>query len=344
MSIVRAEIDDEQPVIVARPEEAHARARARRASRRRGHRFPGARWSRRRAAAAGDRRAGARNAVRDRRCHRASRQASNVARALGSSWRVAASAVEWRELAQELEPAARDVARELSFVVREVHERCRRSRLLTLKQERRRRSEQQQRRQRPQRSWRGELAEPESVGRIGDLVVVLEKMDELRGARSRAGCAAALALPRVSLSLEQEPALRCRQELLTRPPKVTVVRLANAGQRDAGRVVEVVVVEGVQPVSSARRGPHQAGVLPFVLGDDDDAAAARGGARAAHERGEDVVGRRVEDLVRGVEPEAVEVILANPVLGAGEDELARGLRARGRRSSAPGPSHSRTGR
>ena len=212
---VRAEVDDEQSVIVVRPEEAHhelalVERRAVEAT----------------ASLEGDGRVLAPQPQEigvqppEALCALAgvSAQPASLERRAGAGIELAADGAgrRVRELAQELESAARDVARELSFVMREVHERCRGPRLLTLKQERRGWSEQQQRGERSQVSWRGEIAEPEPVDRIGDLVVVLEKMDELPRRQVEGGCAAAPALPRGSLSLKQEPVRRRRQQLLTR--------------------------------------------------------------------------------------------------------------------------------
>jgi hypothetical protein len=47
-----------------------------------------------------------------------------------------------------------------------------------------------------------------------------------------------------------------------------------------------------------------------------------------HECRDDVIVGRVEDLLRGVEPEAIDVVFADPVFGAGEHQLAQRPRTR----------------
>ena len=68
-----------------------------------------------------------------------------------------------------------------------------------------------------------------AIPRVGKLIVVLDEVDERRGRDTVGTRAARLLLPRVALTLEQEPALPCRDQLLRRPAVVRVVRLPASG-------------------------------------------------------------------------------------------------------------------
>ena len=68
---------------------------------------------------------------------------------------------------------------------------------------------------------------------------------------------------------------------------------------------------------------HQAGLLGLVLGDDVGPPSAGGRAHPASDRRQDVVVGGVEHLLGGVEAEAVEVELLDPVAGVLDEELAR---------------------
>ena len=131
------------------------------------------------------------------------------------------------------------------------------------------------------------------------------------------------------LALEQEATLCGGQEFLARPAIVGVVRLAKSRQRDAGGVMEIVVVQPVQSAAAAIRWTQQLGLLGLVLGDDHDLAISGCRSSPLRQRGNDVFGRRIEDLLRRIQAEPVDVILANPVLDVGQHQLAdrRGLRS-----------------
>ena len=86
--------------------------------------------------------------------------------------------------------------------------------------------------------------------------------------------------------------------------------------------MEIVVPQRIEAEAPLRRRPHQPGVLRFVLRDDDRPAAARLLAHAIADRRHHVTWRRIEDLLRGIEPQPVEVKLVDPVSGVGDEELA----------------------
>ena len=85
----------------------------------------------------------------------------------------------------------------------------------------------------------------------------------------------------------------------------------------------VVVPQRVEAVAAARRIAHQARVLRLVFGDDvDRALAAARRADAPDDVGEDVRRRRVLDVLRRVEAQAVEVELVDPVARVLDEERA----------------------
>src|ERR1700752_1431275 len=200
--------------------------------------------------------------------------------------------------------------------MREVEERRRRTELLTLKEQRRGWPEEQQRRQRPELRRRTQLGKPPTGSGGRPLIVVLEKVDELLDRPVECGSAARLLLPGEALALKEKSPRDRRQELPGRATVVGVVGLSEAREGDACSMVKVVVVERVEAVAALAARSKVLGLLRFVLGDDDDLPLTSGGPRALDECGNDVLARLVEHLLRGVQPEPVDVILANPVFGA----------------------------
>ena len=88
------------------------------------------------------------------------------------------------------------------------------------------------------------------------------------------------------------------------------------------RVVEIIVPERVEAMAAALRGAHQPRVLRFVLADEHDVAAMRRLPRRPHDGGDHVLVRGVEDGLRRVKAQAVEVELVDPIGGVGDEELA----------------------
>ena len=99
---------------------------------------------------------------------------------------------------------------------------------------------------------------------------------------------------------------------------------ALAGEQDMDGVVKVVTPDGIGGVSTLGGGEDVAGKV-LVGFDGDDDGAALGGAElvgAGGDFGDDVLRGIVPDGLDGVEAEAVEVILAQPVERVFDDEAA----------------------
>ena len=165
--------------------------------------------------------------------------------------------------------------------------------------------------------------------RVGDLIVVLEKGDEPRRRRGPSvGVPRRALLPGIPLSLIQKSPLRQRDEFLRRAEVVGVVRLAPAGERDHGRVMKVVVPQRVEAEAAARRRTAAAShVLRLVLRDQKNRSiAGRRRARPSRHLGQHMRRRGVEDLLRRIEAQTVEMKLVDPVRGVRDHELAHGRR------------------
>ena len=76
-----------------------------------------------------------------------------------------------------------------------------------------------------------------------------------------------------------------------------------------------------RPWPSRFPGPQHDRVLRLVLGHQQQPAARGGGPGGGGDGGEDVLGGGVDDGLGGVDPETVEVELADPVDGVGDEEL-----------------------
>src|SRR5690606_13496363 len=161
---------------------------------------------------------------------------------------------------------------------------------------------------------------------VRDLIVVVQEHDAACGRRLLERRAARLVLPAIALSLVEEAVLRTRDEFLGTTRVVAQVAVASAAQRDLGSVMDIVVPHRIDAESAALRRQEMLAALGLVLRRDDDASGWSGGARLLDELGEHVPLARVEDRLGRVEPQAVEMELANPIACIADHEIARALR------------------
>src|SRR5262249_24106623 len=136
--------------------------------------------------------------------------------------------------------------------------------------------------------------------------------------------AARLLLPRVVLTLEQISVFRGGDELLRLAARVAVVRLRASGHRDHRAVMKIVVPERVETITALVERPNPTGLLWFVLCNEQDGSPRRRVTCPACDGGQDVLVGIVEDLLRRIETQAVEVKFVNPVPGVGDEKLPHG--------------------
>ncbi len=148
------------------------------------------------------------------------------------------------------------------------------------------------------------------------------KLTKEVGPTSHAGVPRPLPLPRVSLPLVEKPSLDGRDELLGGPGVVAEVRLGAPREGDRRGVVEVVVPQGVEVVAAGRHRADEPHVLRLVLGDEEHRSPAGARPRPARDRRQHVLRGIVVDVLRGVQPEPVQVKLVDPVAGVRDEELA----------------------
>src|SRR5271157_2040916 len=152
--------------------------------------------------------------------------------------------------------------------------------------------------------------------------MVLDKYDEGGRRDIERRAASPLALAEGPLTLVEPAALEDRDELLRGAKVVAVIRLAAPGGGDHHGVVEVVAPEHVEPETAPLGRPEQPCALSLVFADDQHTTAPGRRADRPHDRPEDVVGTVVEDVLRRIDTQAVDVELVDPVGGVGKDELA----------------------
>src|SRR5205823_5284480 len=101
--------------------------------------------------------------------------------------------------------------------------------------------------QRAKRARIGQRREPFTEAEVGDLIVILEEMDEAMVREAARRSPAWLVLPRVDLALIQKSVHQGREELLHAAAVVVQVALGKARRRDPRGVVEVVVPQRIEP-------------------------------------------------------------------------------------------------
>jgi hypothetical protein len=157
---------------------------------------------------------------------------------------------------------------------------------------------------------------------VRHLIVVLRERDEPHGWQVERGRAATVFLPSVPLALIQETVFHGRHELLRSASVPGVVGLGAPRGGDHGAVVKIVVPERVEAVAALLARSHEPSQLSLVLTDHDRAARGRGAAHRLDDFFENVRGGLVEDLLRGVETQSVQMELLDPVPRVADEELA----------------------
>ena len=108
--------------------------------------------------------------------------------------------------------------------------------------------------------------------------------------------------------------------------RVAVVGFRPPRQRHHRAVMKVVVPERVETVAALLGWPHEPRVLRLILRNEKDRPVAGRFARATADRFDDMRARGVVDLLRGVEPQAIQMKFVDPVAGVRDEELTHGGR------------------
>ena len=161
--------------------------------------------------------------------------------------------------------------------------------------------------------------------RIGHLVVIFEKRDSATRVRVEKRCAAGRVLPGVVLSLVEETVFCSRNKLLGVAEVVGVIGLASASESHECGVMEVVVPHSVKSAAFGR-GKNLAVELTLAFAKEHDAAISSDCPGGAGDRCQNVLamGPAIADGLRGIKAQAIEVIVANPLLGVLDEKVADG--------------------
>src|SRR5262245_8228991 len=151
--------------------------------------------------------------------------------------------------------------------------------------------------------------------RIGDLVVILNEVYEGRGRNLQTRCSARFLLPFVPLALIKVTVLDRGDELLRFAEVVGVIGFVPPGHRHHRAVVEIVIPERVDPITALLGRPDENRLLWLVFGDDDDRPPTSRLTGASRYCRQDVIVRRIVNVLRRVQSQAVEVEFLDPVSG-----------------------------
>src|SRR2546423_10329542 len=166
-----------------------------------------------------------------------------------------------------------DIVRQPALVIGKIEEWARRAEFLPLEQHRDAGHQQEISGHRAKPARARQRVTALSGAGIGDLVVVLQKDDKAFRREVERRRAASVPLPMVALALIEETVLGGSNELARPTAVIRVVGFVMPGQRYHGAVMEVVVPQGVEPVTAVLRRTRQLGVLRLVLSDDKGASA-----------------------------------------------------------------------
>src|SRR5205085_4779607 len=102
-----------------------------------------------------------------------------------------------------------------------------------------------------------------SSGGVGDLIVILQIVDQRPRRQASRWRTAALVLPRIALALIEISALGHSDELAGVAAIVVIIAVGAAGQPHHCRMMEVVVPNGIHAMPTPLSGPHHPHVLRF---------------------------------------------------------------------------------
>src|SRR5262245_15196265 len=83
--------------------------------------------------------------------------------------------------------------------------------------------------------------------------------------------------------------------------------------------MEIIVPERVNPVTALLRRPDKDRLLRLVFGDDDSRPPSRDLTDAPGDGRQDMIVRRIVDVLRRIQPQSVEMEFINPVSGVGDE-------------------------
>ncbi len=124
------------------------------------------------------------------------------------------------------------------------------------------------------------------------------------------------------LPLVQESAAHRGTQFVDGPREVLVIRLGQSREADAGRVMEIVVAHRIEAVAPFFDRAHEPHVLRLVFGQQNDIASTGRLPRGLRHFGENVRVGVVENLLRRVEAEAIEMKFLDPIPHICDEELA----------------------
>src|SRR5437763_2226793 len=156
--------------------------------------------------------------------------------------------------------------------------------------------------------------------------MILDDRDACRRSRSKGRPAARRSLPDIGFALKKIAVLHRRNDFLPRPQVIRAIRFSSSSQRDDGAVMEIVIPNCIEAVAAFAASPNQFGFLPFVFRDQNDRALTCRLARGAANGPNNVFIRIVQDALRGVEAESIEMEFFDPVATICNEKLANRLR------------------
>ena len=224
-----------------------------------------------------------------------------------------------------LAPAAADSVGEFGAEIAEERERLRRPPFLAHEQHRDRGAQQIERGNGADRFRRRQGGDPVAHGAVADLVVVLQEGDERGGRQMGAGLAPGLpSLEGRRFALKRKSLGQGAAELRHVAVIVAVVAAALAGRRDVQPVVQVVGPLRVVPARLARGVELEpARLVGVVLEHEMDVSArAQLAANPFGEFRQQMARAVVDDRMDGIQPQAVEMELLEPIKRVVDHELA----------------------
>src|SRR5215831_8567822 len=167
----------------------------------------------------------------------------------------------------------------------------------------------------------GQLVTAQTGARIGDLIVVLDERHEDCWLQPKCWRATTLPLPFITLSLVEVSPFERRDELLGRARIVGVISLPTPRHGHHSAVMKVIVPQGIQTITPLLWRSHELRLLRLILRDEENRASASSFAHLPGDGGEDVVGGGIIDVLGGIEAQAIEMELVDPIRGVGDEEL-----------------------
>ena len=169
-------------------------------------------------------------------------------------------------------------------------------------------------------------------GTVTNLIVVLRAEHKCGARLISHSRAARLASSGQGLSLVEKATVQAPGKLLCSASKISVVTVTLATQEDPGGMMEIISPHAIQAVAACIAWSNEPNFITLILGDENHRAWRCHLTHPFREFHQDMRGTVVTQVMGGIQPKSIDVVLADPVDGILNDKTHAPGNSRARRN------------